>query len=191
MYVYESSSSQKNSLILLGFIQGIMPNVPIGILSQDVWIVKEAGRNFPQFSSHKALPLFFISSLSSSYPIHRLHSSFLFFINIYSRPSLSRLRLSRITAYLEEKIWSLFKHRNLTSGNKILWIRGEIAPQEQFLPFPTNFQYIFLTKGCSFVKFGCLICIFLNSENVICRSTDISKCFRGSLQLRDNESRLY
>ena len=39
--------------------------------------------------------------------------------------------------YLEEKIWSLFKHRNLTSGNKILWIRGKIAPQEQFLPFST------------------------------------------------------
>ena len=55
----------------------------------------------------------------------------------YSRLSLSRLRLSRTTAYLEEKIWSLFKHRDRTSGNKILWIRGEIAPQEQFLPFPT------------------------------------------------------
>ena len=58
----------------------------------------------------------------------------------YSRLSLSRLRLSRTTAYLEEKSWSLFKHRNLTSGNKILWIRGEIAPQEQFLPFPTIFS---------------------------------------------------
>ena len=42
--------------------------------------------------------------------------------------------------YLEEKIWSLFKHRNLTSGNKILWIRGEISPQEQFLPFLTTFS---------------------------------------------------
>ena len=41
------------------------------------------------------------------------------------------------------------------------------------------------------MKFGCAICIFLNSENLICRSTDILKCFRGSLQLRDNESRLY
>ena len=58
---------------------------------------------------------------------------------MYSRLSLSRLRLSRIIAYLEEKTWSLFKHRNLTSGNKILWIRGEIAPEEQFLPFPTIF----------------------------------------------------
>ena len=59
---------------------------------------------------------------------------------MYSRLSLSRLRLSRTTAYLEEKIWSLFKHRNLKSGYKILWIRGEIAPQEQFLPFPTIFS---------------------------------------------------
>ena len=41
------------------------------------------------------------------------------------------------------------------------------------------------------MKFGCSICIFLNSENLICPSTEISKCFRGSLQLRDNESRLY
>ena len=32
---------------------------------------------------------------------------------------------------------------------------------------------------------------FHNTTNLICRSTDISKCFRGSLRLRDNESRLY
>ena len=31
-------------------------------------------------------------------------------------------------AYLEVKIWSLFKHVTLTTGNKILWKRGEIAP---------------------------------------------------------------
>ena len=113
-------------------------------------------------------------------------------IRVYSRFSLSRLRLSRITAYLEEKSWSLFKHRNLTSGNKILWIRGEIAPQEQFLPFSTIFSvYIFNLRSqitYLFVKFGCSICIFLSSANLICRSTDISKCFRGSLRLRDNES---
>ena len=41
------------------------------------------------------------------------------------------------------------------------------------------------------MKFGSLIGIFLNSANLICRSTDISKCFRGSLRLRDKESRLY
>ena len=89
----------------------------------------------------------------------------------------------------------MFKHRNLTSDNEILWVRGEIAPEEQFLPFPTTFlihisNYRSLITY-SFVKFGCAICIFLSSENLICLSTDISKCFRGSLQLRDNESRLY
>ena len=41
------------------------------------------------------------------------------------------------------------------------------------------------------MKFDCLIGIFLNSANLICQSTDISKCFRGSLHFRDNESRLY
>ena len=70
----------------------------------------------------------------------------------YSLLSLSRPRLSRITAYLEEKTWSLFKHRNVTSGNKILWIRGEIAPQKlllrsNFSPFPQYFKSICLTKG--------------------------------------------
>ena len=41
------------------------------------------------------------------------------------------------------------------------------------------------------VKVGCSTGIFLNTANLICRSTDISICFRGSLRLRDNESRLY
>ena len=66
-----------------------------------------------------------------------------------------------MTAYLVEKIWSLFKHRNLTSGNKILWIRRDLAPEEQFLPFPTIFSiYISDYRSLitySFVKFGCAI----------------------------------
>ena len=41
------------------------------------------------------------------------------------------------------------------------------------------------------MKFGCSIGIFLNSAHLIRRATDISKCFRGSLRLRDNEGRLY
>ena len=57
--------------------------------------------------------------------------------NRYNRLSLSRLPLSRTTAYLKVKIWSLFKHENLTSGNKKLWKRGEMAPKEQFLLFST------------------------------------------------------
>ena len=96
-----------------------------------------------------------------------------------SRLSLSRLRLSRITAYLEKKIRSLFKHRNLTSGNKIL-----------LTTIFSIYMYIYNLRSptaYSFVKFGCAICIFLNSENLICRSADISKCFKGSFQHRDNE----
>ena len=54
--------------------------------------------------------------------------------------SLSRPHLSRITAYLKVKIWSLPKHKNLTTGKKILWKRGEIAPQGQFLLFSTIFS---------------------------------------------------
>ena len=41
------------------------------------------------------------------------------------------------------------------------------------------------------MKFRCSIGIFLSSAHLICRITDISECFRGSFQLRDNESRLY
>ena len=41
------------------------------------------------------------------------------------------------------------------------------------------------------MKFGCSTGIFLSSANLICRSMDISKCFRGSLRLRENESGLY
>ena len=42
------------------------------------------------------------------------------------------------------------------------------------------------------MKCGCLIYLFLlSSANLICRNTDISKYFRKSLGLRDNENRLY
>ena len=50
--------------------------------------------------------------------------------------------------YLEQPVISKRKSGpclNRTSGNKILWIRGEIAPQEQFLLLPT----IFLVYICN------------------------------------------
>ena len=61
-------------------------------------------------------------------------------------------------------------------------------------PLPQYFQYISNQRSQitrSFVKFGCSIGIFLSFARLICRSTNISKCFRGSLRLRDNEGRLY
>ena len=96
--------------------------------------------------------------------------------------SLSRLRLSRIIVFVEVKIFSLFLHGNLTTGNKILWKRGEIAPQEQFLLFLQYFNISLRSLVIySFVKCGCSIYYFLNSANLICRCTDISKYFRESL----------
>ena len=69
-----------------------------------------------------------------------------------------------------------------------MWKRGEIAPQEQFLLFSTIF-YTSLTSGVKLhihllnvvVKCGC-------STTLIYRAR---KCFRESLGIRVNESRLY
>ena len=76
------------------------------------------------------------------------------------------------------KIWTLFKHENLATGNKILWKRGEIAPKEQY------FQYISNTRSqITYIFVNCGIDLFfLNSANLICRGTDISKYFRVSLE---------
>ena len=92
--------------------------------------------------------------------------------SIYSRLSLSLHRLSRITAYVQVKIWSLFKHKNLTTGNKILWKRGEIAPLFHNIFIIHNNVYI-----CEMWLFDLF---FLSSANLICRCTDISKYFRQS-----------
>ena len=115
-----------------------------------------------------------------------------------SRKHLFLLRVSntidsRITIYLEVKIWFLPKHENLITGNKILWKRGEIAPKELFLLISIIFLHISNFKSpatCTFVKSGCSIYFFLSSANLICQGTDISKYFRESLGIRDNESRL-
>ena len=76
-----------------------------------------------------------------------------------------------------------------------MWERGEIAPKELFLLFSTLF-YIYISNFMSqitysFVKCGCSIIVFLTLSTLICRGSDISKCFSESLGIRDNESRLY
>ena len=76
-----------------------------------------------------------------------------------------------------------------------MWKRGEIAPKEQFLLISTIFSvYLYFQESnyifiCEMWLFD--LSFFLNSANLICRDTDISKYFRESLGLRDNESRLY
>ena len=60
----------------------------------------------------------------------------------YSQLSLSRLRLSRITTYLEETKLVLV----LTQKSKIR-SQNIVKKRSNFSPFPQYFQYIFLTKG--------------------------------------------
>ena len=71
----------------------------------------------------------------------------------YSWLSLSRSRLSRITAYLEVKIWSLPKDENLATGNKILWKRSNFSSFPQYFQYISNFKsritYTFVKCGCS------------------------------------------
>ena len=86
-----------------------------------------------------------------------------------------------------------------------MWKRGEIAPKEQFAISPlfhnillTVLHNIFnmsLTSGVKLLihllNVVVRFIVFLTSAALIFRGTDILKCFRESLGIRDNESRLY
>ena len=74
----------------------------------------------------------------------------------------------------------------------MLWKRGEIGPKEQFLRFSTIFSIYLQESNYVYIcEMWLLDLFFLNSVNLICRGTDISKYFRQSLGIRDNENRLY
>ena len=64
-----------------------------------------------------------------------------------------------------------------------------------FSSFPHYYIYIFLTSGVKLhihlLNVVVQFIVFLTLSTLICRSTDISKCFSESLGIRDNESRLY
>ena len=64
----------------------------------------------------------------------------------YSRLLLSRLHLSRITTYLEVKIWSLIKHENLKQVTKYCGKEEKLLLRCNFSFFPQYFQYIFYFK---------------------------------------------
>ena len=67
--------------------------------------------------------------------------------------------------------------------------------RSNFSSFFHNIFNITLIAGVklkySFVKCAVRFIVFLSSANLICRGTDISKRFRESLGIQDNESRLY
>ena len=61
---------------------------------------------------------------------------------VISTSLISNNRLSRSESPV------LFKHENLITDNKILWKRGEIAPEEQLLLFSTIFSiYLYLQES--------------------------------------------
>ena len=77
-----------------------------------------------------------------------------------------------------------------------MWKRGEIAPKEQFhLCSTLLYIYIFLTSGVKLhIHLLNVVVQFIDLptlSTLICRGTDISKCFSESLGIRDNGSRLY
>ena len=102
-------------------------------------------------------------------------------------------------AYLEKPLLSKWKSGprfNIKISQlvtKYCGKRVEIAPMENF-PLFHNIFNISLSRSpisYSLVKSGCSFYFLLNSANLICRGTDISKYFRESLGLQDNESQLY
>ena len=67
--------------------------------------------------------------------------------------------------------------------------------RSNFSSFPHYFIYIFLTSGVKLhihlLNVVVQFIVFLPRLTLICRGTDISKCFIEFLGFRDNESRLY
>ena len=67
--------------------------------------------------------------------------------------------------------------------------------RSNFSSFPHYFIYIFLPSGVKLhihlLNVVVQFIVFLTLSTLICRSTDISKCFSESLGIRDNGSRLY
>ena len=88
-------------------------------------LYQDASTSYPYFLA-KIRKYLSGTLLSYNYYLVYCGGSVFFFV-MYSCLLLSRLRLSRITACLEVKMWSLPKHKNLTTGKKILWKRGEIS----------------------------------------------------------------
>ena len=96
------------------------------------------------------------------------------------------------------KIWSLLKHENLTTHEQVTKYCGKeekLLLRSNFSSFPQNFQYIStgvkLHIHVHLLNVVVRFIFFLNSSNLICQGTGISKYFRESIGLRANESWLY
>ena len=83
----------------------------------------------------------------------------------------------------------------LKSNNRYQNIVEKRRNEEKFLLFSTIFSIYLLTSGVKLhihlLNVVVRFIVFLNSANLICQGTDISKYSSEILGLRDNESRLY
>ena len=74
-----------------------------------------------------------------------------------------------------------------------MWKRGGL--RSNFCSFPHYFVYIFLTSGIKLhihlLNVVVQFIVLLTLSTLICRGTDISKCFSESLGIPDNESTVY
>ena len=101
--------------------------------------IKKILCGYPLLSVAMLMPV--TSKLILTSPILKLKLHHLSKTN-YSWLSLSQTRLSRITAYLDMKIWSLPKHEHLTTGKKYCRKEEKLLLRSNFSSFPQYFQYI-------------------------------------------------
>ena len=109
---------------------------------------------------------------------------------VISTSLISNNRLSRS----ENLICPWLNMKILQQVKKYCGKEEKLLLRSNFSTFPQYFRYISKFKRTvtyKFAKCGCSNYFFLNSANLICRGTDISKYFRESLGIRDNESRWF
>ena len=97
-------------------------------------------------------------------------------LSIHSRLSLSPLSLCRISGPCSNMV------KSNNNSQQVKKYCGKVY--FHISNFKSQITY-------SIVKCGCSLYFVLNSANLICRGTDISKRFKEYLGVRDNKSRLY
>ena len=108
---------------------------------------------------------------------------------VISNSLISNNRLSR-----SEKSGPCFNTEIYQQVTKYCGKEEKLLLRINFSSFPQYFQYISnLGVKCKIhsVQVVVGLIVFFSFANLICRSTDISKCFIASLGFGDNESRLY
>ena len=109
---------------------------------------------------------------------------------VISTSLISKYRFSRSENLVPVLTWkSNNRYQNIMEKRR----NSSLFHRSNFSSFPQYFIYL-LTSGVKLhihLLNMVRIIVFVNSANLICRRTDISKYSRESLRLRDNESRLY